>query len=135
MTWVYFGGNLPPQGGVAGIFANANASPAGYAPTGYNPVMFVDSSGYVHAGTYGNGLNEAVSASAPNWSVPHHLACTYNYNTLTLFVDGLVVGTGSAPNSGALSIWIVGSVFGTSWPNLASGWNYCSNGINMQDVV
>jgi hypothetical protein len=135
MTWVYFGGNLPPQGGVAGIFANANASPAGYAPTGYNPVMFVDSSGYVHAGTYGNGLNEAVSASAPNWSVPHHLACTYNYNTLTLFVDGLVVGTGSAPNSGALSIWIVGSVFGTSWPNLASGWNYCSNGINMQDVA
>lgn len=109
--------NTPPEGGV----------------TSYDPLLYIQTNGLLHAGGWIGTSATITSPSALNDGKWHHAILTYNgVDTQSLYVDGIFVGsvTGTKTGVGGTNYWAIGTGETSGWPNGNGGWYYLSGSID-----
>ena len=109
------------------IVSIQNAFPPA-TPSSYDPLLYIQSTGILHAGGYIGGFPNLVSSSALNDNKWHHAVLTIQGSgasqTQSLYIDGVFVNSISGGMSGATNYWEIGTGYTMSWPNTNNSWYY-----------
>jgi hypothetical protein len=100
-----------------GIMTDDNSQTGG--GTNYDPIMWMDNSGRIVAGSYTGVRDEATSSAAYNDGKWHFAVMTVSSSLgLSLYVDGAAVATNGSGTQGGNhtpGYWIIGEAFTGSW--------------------
>jgi hypothetical protein len=116
-----------------GVIVSDNNTPPGGTPNGYDPLLYIETNGVLHAGGYINSFPNLVSSSALNNGTWHFAALTHNGSTQSLYVDGTFVSSVSGTVSGVTgtNYWVIGTGYtGNGWPNSNGLWFYFKGAID-----
>ncbi len=119
---------LPSAFSIAAWFRAPSGSTAGGSIVGFDtsqagggsahgPLIWMDNSGKIVAGTYTSANKEATSSSAYNNGAWHFVVVTINSSGMDLYVDGSLAGSNSSGTSGGSSggYWLAGYGDESGW--------------------
>jgi Concanavalin A-like lectin/glucanases superfamily/IPT/TIG domain len=99
-------------GDIAG-FANQMTG----TPTSWDRMIYMTNSGQIIFGTYDTTNRTVTSPGSYNDGAWHQVVATWANNTLSLYMDGSLVGTASGGVQNYVGYWRVGDDNGGNWPS------------------
>ncbi len=120
-----------------GVILGEQNAAVGGAPNSYDPILYVQTNGHLHAGVYDGGCPNLVSSTTVNDGKWHFAALVISGgNTQTLYLDGVQVGS---PVTASI---VVGSSYttvgtgytGGCWPYAPTAWFYLNGAVDEVQV-
>lgn len=116
------------------LFGNTDGATPTSSPGGYVPAVYIGLDGKIYSSMFWHNTSSGILTTTGtyvdgNW---HHVVVTYAAGVQTLYVDGTSIGTWTVNQYGysATYAYILGAAFGSTWPQLNSGWNYFNGTID-----
>ncbi|NVN91041.1 MAG: LamG domain-containing protein [Desulfuromonadales bacterium] len=99
----------------------------GAASQFWNPLLYVGTDGKLYGGVWTTSPQQVVSGQSVADGAWHHAVLSYGGNTVTLYLDGVSLGTATGTISQSMPTSQIGSGYTVYWPSANNGW-YDFNG-------
>jgi hypothetical protein len=110
-----------------GVIIGIQDSAYGATSQYWNPLLYVGTDGKLYGGIWTTAPQQVVSVQGLADGAWRHAALSYDGSTVTLYLDGVSLGTATGISSQSMPTSQIGSGYTMYWPSANNGW-YDFNG-------